>query len=64
MFKNLRYEIAKKGISIRELAERIGVSNSGLKNKLRGTYEFTRKEMVNIQKEFPECSTAYLFDLE
>ena len=64
MFKNLRCEMARKGYSIHKLSQKIGMSHSGLKSKLWGTYEFNRRDMMKIQKEFPECSVAYLFDLD
>ena len=37
---------------------------NGLKNKMSGTTEFKRNEMIQIKKEFPDCSLDYLFATE
>lgn len=64
MFGNLRYELARKGMTIKELAEKIDRSYDTVKKKMKGKFEFTRKEMLAIQKEFPGCTVTYLFDLD
>lgn len=54
--------MARKGISIKELSERAGISYESMKNKMSGTTEFKRSEMISIKREFPECSLDYLFE--
>ena len=46
------------------LSELTGITYESLKNKMSGTTEFKRSEMIQIEKEFPECSLDYLFATE
>ncbi|WP_302597516.1 helix-turn-helix transcriptional regulator [uncultured Clostridium sp.] len=64
MFNNLNAEMARKKISIKALAEATGINYESLKNKMSGTTEFKRSEMVRIKKEFSNCSLDYLFATE
>ena len=64
MFKNLNAEMARNNITIKSLAERTGIGYESLKNKMSGTTEFKRSEMVAIKREFPDCSLDYLFNTE
>ena len=59
VFNNLR-----KKVSIKALAEATGINYESLKNKMSGTTEFKRNEMIQIKKEFPDCSLDYLFATE
>ena len=52
MFNNLNAEMARKKISIKALAEATGINYESLKNKMSGTTEFKRSEMVRIKKSF------------
>lgn len=64
MFSNLNAEMARKKLTIKALAERTGMNYESLKNKMSGSTEFKRSEMILIKKEFPECSLDYLFSTE
>ena len=64
MFNNLNAEMARKKVSIKALAEATGINYESLKNKRSGTTEFKRNEMIQIKKEFPDCSLDYLFATE
>ena len=64
VFNNLNAEMARKKVSIKALAEATGINYESLKNKMSGTSEFKRNEMIQIKKEFPDCSLDYLFATE
>ena len=64
MFNNMNAEMARKKISIKALSEVTGINYESLKNKMSGATEFKRSEMIQIKKEFPECSLDYLFATE
>ena len=64
MFNNLNAEMARKKVSIKALAEATGINYESLKNKMSGTTEFKRNEMIQVKKEFPDCSLDYLFATE
>ena len=64
MFNNLNAEMARKKVSIKALAEATGINYESLKNKMSGTTEFKRNEMIQIKKEFPDCSLDYLYATE
>ena len=51
-------------MTIKSLAERTNINYESLKNKMSGTTEFKRSEMISIKKEFPECTLDYLFATE
>ena len=62
MFPNLRAEMARKGLSVNEIASRIGCTSKTFRNKLSGKSEFTRAEVFKIRNEFfPNLSIEYLF---
>lgn len=64
MFKNLRAEMAREGISNKAVAAAIGISDKAFRNKLNGISDFTRKEMLKIKALFPShIGFEYLFDL-
>ena len=62
LFSNLHAEMARKKMTIKSLAEKTGITYESLKNKMSGTTEFKRSEMISIKKEFPKCSLDYLFE--
>ena len=64
VFNNLNAEMARKKVSTKALAEATGINYESLKNKMSGTTEFKRNEMIQIKKEFPDCSLDYLFATE
>lgn len=51
-------------MSIKALAEATGIGYESMKNKMSGATEFKRSEMIQIKKEFPECTLDYLFATE
>ena len=64
MFNNLNVEMARRKMSIKALAEATGIGYESMKNKMSGATEFKRSEMIQIKKEFPECTLDYLFATE
>ena len=64
MFNNLNAEMARRKMSIKALAEATGIGYESMKNKMSGATEFKRSEMIQIKKEFPECTLDYLFATE
>ena len=63
MLKNLVAEMAREGVLYKDLAEMLGRDEKSISNKISCKTEFTRKEMVQIRKQFfPECSLDYLFE--
>ena len=49
VFNNLNAEMARKKVSIKALAEATGINYESLKNKMSGTTEFKRNEMIQIK---------------
>lgn len=49
MYPNLKAEMARKGITAKQLAEMIGVTQSTFSLKMRGEYDFTFAEAVKIK---------------
>lgn len=64
MFSNLNAEMARNKLTIKALSKKTGINYESLKNKMSGTTEFKRSEMVLIKKIFPNCSLDYLFSAE
>lgn len=64
MFNNLNAEMARRKMSMKALAEATGISYESMKNKMSGVTEFKRSEMIQVKKEFPDCSLDYLFATE
>ena len=56
--------MARRKMTIKALAQKTGINYESLKNKLSGTTEFKRSEMILIKREFPEHSLDYLFATE
>lgn len=63
MFKNLKAEMARKSLTLKELAERTGIGYESMKNKMSGATEFKASEMRAIKTEFQGCTLDYLFDV-
>ncbi len=61
MFSNLNAEMARQGLSIKALAEQTNMKYESLKNKMSGSTEFKRSEMISIKRVFPNCTLDYLF---
>lgn len=64
LFCNLSAEMARNKINIKMLADKTGISYESLKNKMAGTTEFKRNEMVLIKLVFSNCTLDYLFATE
>lgn len=63
MFKNLKAEMAREGLSRKDIAIAIGISHKSFCNKLAGKSDFTRSEMLKIKEYFFKNHTLeYLFD--
>lgn len=63
-FVNLRIEMAKRNLGIRDIAEAMGVERSTASRKLSGKGKFTLCEAVNIsEKLFDGLDLKYLFSL-
>lgn len=59
---NLRAEMARKKISLEELADYLGIHRNSAANKIKGDSSFTIEESVKIQEKFfPELELKYLF---
>lgn len=68
MFKNLKAEMAREGLSGNRIAKAIGITGRSYSNKMLCNSEFTRSEMLKIQKIFKDqfgrdFSLEYLFEL-
>lgn len=62
IFSNLNAEMARNNMNIKTLSEETGINYESLKNKLSGSTEFKRSEMLAIKRVFPGCSLDYLFE--
>ena len=62
-YATLRAEMARAGISIGQLADRIGVSRNQLSRALSGTTPIRLQEANAIRRLFPGMSLEVLFDL-
>ena len=64
-YSNLEAEIARKGVSKKEIAETLGVRLATVYNKLKGKCPFTLDEAFKIRnKHFPDFTLEYLFYTE
>lgn len=62
MFKNLKAEMARLGITYTRIAEDLELSYETIRNKFNGKSEFLRSEMLKIRNlYFPNCTLDYLF---
>lgn len=65
LYPNLRAEMARKRIRIKDLAGCIGMSYSATYKKITGVTDFTLDEIVKIRQTlFPEHTIDYLFKKE
>lgn len=61
MYPNLELEMFKRKVTVRDLAKRIGISESSMHNKLKGRNEFLLSEIEKILDIFPEVNWRVLF---
>lgn len=63
MKSNLQEALRKKGITIKEYAEFLGISEKSVNNKLSGKTDFRYREFLKTcSLLFPEYNSQYLFD--
>lgn len=63
MFPNLRTEMARKQITIQEIANMIGVGRDAARQKLSGKTPITLEEAFKIENGyFPSSDVRYLFE--
>lgn len=63
MYPNLELEMFKQKVSTKQLAEACGISESGMRNKLKGRNEPKLPEIKAISEKLG-CSWEYLFARE
>lgn len=62
MFDNLKAEMARKGITMKDISRDLSYVYETLRNKFNGTTEWSRSEMFYIKNQyFPDKSVEYLF---
>ena len=61
MYPNLELEMFKRRVTVRDLAKRIGISESSMHNKLKGRNEFLLSEIEKMLDIFPEVNWRVLF---
>ncbi|NOP79618.1 XRE family transcriptional regulator [Bacillus paranthracis] len=65
MYNNLLAEMARKGISKKDIAETLDMRYPTLVDKTNGKFDFTTKEAFAIKTSFfPELPIDYLFHSE
>lgn len=65
MYRVLRGEMVKKGITISKLARQLNVTEKTLRNKINGKTEFLWSEVLEIRKIVsPDVSLEELFKFE
>lgn len=64
-YKNLRAEMARNGVTIKQIAMLLGVRFATVSDKLNGRSRFFCDEAIKIKQNFfPANSIEYLFDDE
>lgn len=61
MYPNLIVELKARNITQKEMAERIGISETSFCRKMRGCKDFRLKEALLISRELNPCTVEYLF---
>ena len=63
MLLNLKAEMARKRLTVKDLARVTGLSETSVRNKLAGRSAFTIPEALKIKMElFPDKDLQYLFE--
>ena len=62
MFQNLEIELLKRRITRKQFADAIGISESALRNKIKGRADFTFSECKKIAEQLDNLSWDYLFE--
>lgn len=62
---NLRGEMAKRRVSIEDIADLLGIHRNSVANKVNGESPFSFEQSVKIQEKFfPDLELKYLFRKE
>lgn len=61
MYPNLELEMFKQKVTTRQLANACGISESAMRNKVKGRNEFSLREVERILDIFPDVSWRVLF---
>lgn len=62
MHSNLKAEMARNSVTVKDLAKAIGKTEKTASAKICGKYDFTLPECIEIRNRFfPDCSIEYLF---
>lgn len=64
MFKNLEVEMFKRNMSTADLAKKVGICESSMRNKIVGRRDFKFSEFRKVLQAFPGLSWEYLFAQE
>ena len=64
LYPNLVAELARHGITITNLAERLGMSRNNLYNKLYGVTNFTLKDLIAIQEVLKSVDSSGDYSLD
>lgn len=58
---NLKAEMARRGLSQKELAQRIGATEAAVSRWLSGERQPSLRYALAIHRQFPDCPMSYLF---
>lgn len=61
MFNNLKAEMTRRGVSKKQLAQKLNMSEWTLNRKLNGLSQFTLADMSKIKEVFRDSTISYLF---
>jgi plasmid maintenance system antidote protein VapI len=65
MFKNLRAEMAREGITVKKMAETLNIPVNTLRDKIKGRTEISLSLAFTIRELFfPDIDIFYLFKKE
>ncbi len=63
MYENIRVEMARKNLTILDIAESVGMNRETLSRKLSGKSSLSLKEAISIQTTcFPDMDVQTLFE--
>ena len=62
MYKNLKVELYKKGITLKKYASILGVNEKTARNKINRITDFTYPEFQKTMELFPELDADYVFE--
>lgn len=65
MYKNLRAEMARIGITMADISNFMNLRYATINDKVNGKYRFYYDETLKIKRHFfPDLSLEYLFEVE